>query len=198
MVGTKSCVHIGCREQERNQLEEHSWKRARPSGALYGAEMLPAQLHRLRARMVSRPFGVGAETGLCGSWTSCFTPQLFALVEGRAAGLKAGLAGRRIRLSFVQRLPWGRSHVTSSTCPCLPLAIEQLRPLCYPLVISSSHLVAKGILTARTSFAFHYVHTPVRYALGTRMHAYLAGSAGRPAAACPWCAGNCTSLRQWM
>ncbi len=98
-------------------------------------------------------------------------PDLFALVAGESCQLDPWLAGRRIHTSFVQRLPWGVSHV-QQYLPLLPLAIEQFDLTGYPLVLSSSHLVAKGVLTGPDQLHVSYVHTPVRYAWD-QMGAYL-------------------------
>ena len=57
----------------------------------------------------------------------------------------------------------------------LLLAIEQIDLSDAELVISSSHLVAKGVL-APDQLHLSYVHTPVRYAWD-QMHAYLQRSA---------------------
>jgi glycosyltransferase involved in cell wall biosynthesis len=60
--------------------------------------------------------------------------------------------------------------------PLLPMAIEQLDLAGYPLVLSSSHLVAKGVLIGPDQLHVSYVHTPVRYAWD-QMHPYLKHSA---------------------
>jgi len=54
----------------------------------------------------------------------------------------------------------------------MPLAIEQLNVTDYDLVISSSHAVAKGILTRPGQTHISYVHTPLRYAWDMQ-HMYL-------------------------
>ena len=102
-------------------------------------------------------------------------PHLFALVDGESRRRGSWLADRSITSSFVQRLPFGVSHV-QQYLPLLPMAIEQLDLTGYPLVISSSHLVAKGVLTGPDQCHLSYVHTPVRYAWD-QMHAYLRQSA---------------------
>ncbi|MFM7265425.1 MAG: glycosyltransferase family 4 protein, partial [Cyanobium sp.] len=101
-------------------------------------------------------------------------PHLHALVDGESRRAGSWLEGRRIRTSFLQGLPWGVSHV-QQYLPLLPMAIEQLDLAAYPLVLSSSHLVAKGILTGPDQLHVSYVHTPVRYAWD-QMHPYLASS----------------------
>ena len=61
----------------------------------------------------------------------------------------------------------------------MPLAIEQLNLAHYDLVLSSSHCVAKGVLTGPDQLHISYVHTPMRYAWDLQ-HEYLAGSRLRP------------------
>jgi glycosyltransferase involved in cell wall biosynthesis len=56
--------------------------------------------------------------------------------------------------------------------PLMPLAIEQLDLSGYDLVISSSHAVAKGILTGPNQLHISYVHSPIRYAWDLQ-HQYL-------------------------
>ena len=102
------------------------------------------------------------------------TPQLAALVDGESSRKDSWLQGRSICTSPIQNLPWGVSHV-QQYLPLL-LAIEQIDLSDAELVISSSHLVAKGVLTAPDQLHLSYVHTPVRYAWD-QMHAYLQRSA---------------------
>ncbi|MCX5949477.1 MAG: glycosyltransferase [Cyanobacteria bacterium] len=101
-------------------------------------------------------------------------PQLYALVDGESRRTGSWLEGRRVQTSFIQNLPWGVSHV-QQYLPLLPLAIEQLDLAAHPLVLSSNHLVAKGVLTGPDQLHVSYVHTPVRYAWD-QMHPYLASS----------------------
>ncbi|MCJ8346082.1 glycosyltransferase, partial [bacterium] len=48
--------------------------------------------------------------------------------------------------------------------PLFPLAIESFDFKDYDFVISTSHCVAKGIVTYPNTFHYSYVHTPIRYA----------------------------------
>ena len=89
-------------------------------------------------------------------------PQLFSLVSDENLLENNWLFNRKVKTSFIQKLPFGISHV-QQYLPLLPFAIEQLDLEGYPLVISSSHLVAKGILTSPDQLHISYVHTPVRY-----------------------------------
>jgi glycosyltransferase involved in cell wall biosynthesis len=122
-------------------------------------------------------------------------PDLHALVEGESRRPGSWLEGRRIRTTFLQRLPWGVSHV-QQYLPLLPLAIEQLDLADYPLVISSSHLVAKGVLTGPDQLHVSYVHTPVRYAWD-QMHPYLASSSLARGPLGPLVRLQLHQLRQW-
>ncbi len=130
----------------------HEWFTPRSQG---GSEQVARELDALLAGAGSRP-------------------DLFALVDGESRRPDSWLAGRRIHTSFIQHLPWGVSHV-QQYLPLLPLAIEQLDLSSYPLVLSSSHVVAKGVLTSPDQLHVSYVHTPVRYAWD-QMHPYLASS----------------------
>jgi glycosyltransferase involved in cell wall biosynthesis len=122
-------------------------------------------------------------------------PQLAALVDGESGRAASCWVGRSIQTSFVQRLPWGVSHV-QQYLPLLPLAIEQLDLSGFPLVLSSSHLVAKGVLTSPDQCHLSYVHTPVRYAWD-QMHAYLRQSALARRGLSPLIRWQLHRLRQW-
>lgn len=56
--------------------------------------------------------------------------------------------------------------------PLMPLAIEQLDLSSYDLVLSSSHAVAKGVITGPDQLHISYVHSPMRYAWDLQ-HQYL-------------------------
>lgn len=73
--------------------------------------------------------------------------------------------------SFIQRLPGARKHYRRYL-PLMPIAIEQLDLSGYDLVISSSHAVAKGVITGPNQLHVSYVHSPMRYAWDLQ-HQYL-------------------------
>jgi hypothetical protein len=64
-----------------------------------------------------------------------------------------------------------RKHYTSYL-PLLMLAVEQIDLSGYDLVISSSHAVAKGVITGPDQIHVSYVHSPMRYAWDLQ-HQYL-------------------------
>ncbi|MEB3262386.1 MAG: glycosyltransferase [Cyanobacteriota bacterium] len=151
----------------------HEWFTPRSSG---GSEQVVQQIDHLLER--------------CGR-----RPDLFALVDGESRRRGSWLEGRSIQTSFIQRLPWGVSHV-QQYLPLLPLAIEQLDLAGYPLVLSSNHLVAKGVLTGPDQLHVSYVHTPVRYAWD-QMHPYLKHSALAQSPLGPLIRWQLHQLRQW-
>ena len=121
--------------------------------------------------------------------------HLAALVDGESRRPGSWLFGRSIKTSFIQSLPFGVNHV-QNYLPLLPFAIEQLDLSDYPLVISSSHLVAKGVLTSPDQLHVSYVHTPVRYAWD-QMHVYLRSSANTKYCLGPLIRWQLHRLRQW-
>ncbi|MEA3110884.1 MAG: hypothetical protein QOG58_683 [Caballeronia sp.] len=84
---------------------------------------------------------------------------------------RACLRGRPVQTSFIQRLPFARKRYRGYL-PLMPLAIEQLDLSGYDLIISSSHAVAKGVLTGPDQMHVSYVHSPIRYAWDLQ-HQYL-------------------------
>src|SRR5438105_9512417 len=78
----------------------------------------------------------------------------------------------------------------------MPLAIERLDVSGYDIVISSSHAVAKGVVTGPRQLHVSYVHTPMRYAWDLRDE-YLR-AAGLDRGLLGWAARLALHrLRQW-
>lgn len=89
--------------------------------------------------------------------------DLFSLVDFLPPGERQWLLDKPVHTSFIQRLPFARKHFRSYL-PLMPLAIEQLDLSGYDLVISSSHAVAKGVLTGPDQLHLSYIYSPMRYA----------------------------------
>lgn len=81
------------------------------------------------------------------------------------------LKGRHAGTSFIQRLPMAKTK-HRLYLPLFPLAIEQIDLSDYDVVLSSSHAVAKGVLTKANQLHICYCHTPMRYAWDL-YHQYL-------------------------
>ncbi|MGD9723333.1 MAG: glycosyltransferase family 4 protein [Pirellulales bacterium] len=100
--------------------------------------------------------------------------DVFSLFEFLRPSDRRMLAGKQVTTSFLQKFPLARRRY-AAYLPLMPLAIEQLNLSSYDLVISSSHCVAKGVLTGPDQLHISYVHTPMRYAWDGQ-HEYLGGS----------------------
>ena len=95
---------------------------------------------------------------------ACF-PQadLFTLVDFLPPESRGFLQGRTVRTSFLQHMPLARRHFRLYL-PLMPLAVEQFDLSGYDLILSSSHAVAKGVITGPDQVHVSYVHSPMRYA----------------------------------
>jgi glycosyltransferase involved in cell wall biosynthesis len=103
---------------------------------------------------------------------ACY-PQadVFSLVDFLPEDQRSMLGGRRVHTSFIQRLPGARRHFRAYL-PLMPLAVEQFDLRGYDLVISSSHAVAKGVLTGPDQLHVCMCYSPMRYAWDMQ-HQYL-------------------------
>ena len=97
--------------------------------------------------------------------------DLFSIVDFLPDEDRTQLSGRRAITSFIQRLPKA-AKTYRNYLPLMPLAIEQFDLSSYDIVISSSHAVAKGVLTGPDQLHISYVHSPIRYAWDLQ-HQYL-------------------------
>ncbi len=121
--------------------------------------------------------------------------ELFVTVDFLPAHERGFLAGRKIHTSFIQRLPFARTRYRAYL-GLMPLAVEQHDLSGFDLVISSSHAVAKGVLTGPDTLHVSYVHSPIRYAWDLQ-HQYLrqAGlTRGLRSAYARW---QLSKMRQW-
>ena len=89
--------------------------------------------------------------------------DLYALIDFESTNPESYLFGRSIGTTFLQHFPLARKGV-QKYLPLLPLAIEQLDLRDYKIILSSSHAVAKGVLTNPQQLHICYCHTPMRYA----------------------------------
>jgi glycosyltransferase involved in cell wall biosynthesis len=126
----------------------------------------------------------------------CFpTADVFTLVDFLKPEDRRFLEGRVVKTSFIQRLP-GAKRIFRAYLGLMPLAIEQFDMSGYDLIISSSHAVAKGVVTGPDQVHISYVHSPMRY-IWDLQHQYLKQSGlnwGPKALYIRWLFGR---LRQW-
>ncbi len=89
--------------------------------------------------------------------------DIYALCDFLPESERHFLGGRKVTTTFIQRLPGARKRFRWYL-GLMPLAIEQLDLGGYDLVLSSSHAIAKGVLTGPAQLHVSYVHSPMRYA----------------------------------
>lgn len=103
---------------------------------------------------------------------NCFPDaDLFSLIDFLPENKRGFIKNKSVTTSFIQKLPLSKTK-HRHYLPLMPLAIEQLDVSSYDLVISSSHAVAKGILTGPNQLHICYCHSPIRYAWDMQ-HQYL-------------------------
>ncbi|HBE18927.1 MAG TPA: glycosyl transferase family 1 [Cyanobacteria bacterium UBA11149] len=89
--------------------------------------------------------------------------DIYALIDFESTNPHSYLFGRKIGTTFLQNMPLASNGV-QKYLPLLPLAIEQLDLRAYDVILSSSHAVAKGVLSSPQQLHICYCHTPMRYA----------------------------------
>ncbi len=89
--------------------------------------------------------------------------DVFSLLDFVPEEQRAFLGGRPVQTSLIQRLPFARTRYRSYL-PFAPLAIEGFDLSDYDVALSSSYVVAKGVLTTAEQLHVSYVHSPIRYA----------------------------------
>jgi glycosyltransferase involved in cell wall biosynthesis len=88
--------------------------------------------------------------------------EIFTLLH-KGGSVSAEIESKKVHTAFVQELPFSGSKY-QYYLPLFPTAIEQFDLSAFDLVISSSHCVAKGVLTRPETCHICYCHTPMRYA----------------------------------
>ena len=88
--------------------------------------------------------------------------DIYTLVAKKDVCDELGIPWEKVHTSFIQKMPLGtKKH--RAYLPLFPFAIEQFDLRGYDVVISSSHCVAKGILTKADQLHICYCHSPIRY-----------------------------------
>lgn len=97
--------------------------------------------------------------------------DLFSLFDFLPQDERGFIQNKLVHSTFIQKLPFARTR-HRSYLPLMPLAIEQLDVSEYDVVISSSYLAAKGVITRPDQLHICYCHSPVRFAWDLQ-HQYL-------------------------
>jgi len=103
---------------------------------------------------------------------TCFPDaDIFAVVDFLEPHDRHFLQNKTVHTTFIQQFPFAKKYYRAYL-NWMPLAIEQFDLSAYDLVISSSHAVAKGVITGPDQIHISYVHSPMRYAWDLQ-HQYL-------------------------
>lgn len=96
---------------------------------------------------------------------------IYSVVDFLSEDDKKKFKNKKINTTFIQKLPRAQRKY-QQYLPLMPLAIEQLDVSAHDIILSSSHAVAKGVLTGPDQLHISYVHSPIRYAWDLQ-HQYL-------------------------
>ena len=97
--------------------------------------------------------------------------DVYTLVAKKEICDELGLKWNKVHTSFIQKMPLGIKRYRFYL-PLFPFAVEQFDLRGYDLIISSSHAVAKGVLTKAGQLHICYCHSPIRY-VWDMYHEYL-------------------------
>lgn len=100
-----------------------------------------------------------------------FPYNIYTLVCDKNSLKGTNFESANINTSFLQKMPLINKHYRKYLA-LMPLAVEDLDLSEYDIILSSSHAVAKGVLTNSKQLHISYVHTPMRYAWDM-YHLYL-------------------------
>lgn len=103
---------------------------------------------------------------------NCFpSADIYSLIDFIPDAERGFLHNKPVTTSFLQKMPFIKTK-HRHYLPLMPLAIEQFDLSGYDVIISSSHAVAKGVLTGPDQLHICYCHSPIRYAWDMQ-HQYL-------------------------
>lgn len=97
--------------------------------------------------------------------------DLFSVVDFLPMEERGFILGKKAKTSFIQKMPLARKKYRDYLS-LMPLAIEQFDLSAYDLILSSSHAVAKGVITGPDQLHICMCYSPIRYAWDLQ-HQYL-------------------------
>jgi glycosyltransferase involved in cell wall biosynthesis len=90
--------------------------------------------------------------------------DIFSLIDFLDEEQRFFIKGKKAKTSFIQKLPFAKK-MYRIYLPLMPLAIESFNLQNYDLVISSSHAVARGVITYHNQLHITYLQSPgLKYA----------------------------------
>jgi len=105
----------------------------------------------------------GAENCLKEIFSIYSSSDVYTLVFKKESINKLNIPIDHITSSFIQKLPMAQTKYRNYL-PLFPFAIEEFDLSDYDIIISSSHAIAKGVLTNSNQLHICYCYTPIRYA----------------------------------
>lgn len=92
-----------------------------------------------------------------------FPSPIYTLLQNKEALKNTYFEDKKLFSSFIEKLPFSKK-LYQKYLMFFPFAIEQFDLSEYDVILSSSHCVAKGVLTRFDQLHICYCHTPMRYA----------------------------------
>ncbi|GGH18274.1 glycosyltransferase [Mucilaginibacter phyllosphaerae] len=102
----------------------------------------------------------GADNTLQSIYTVYPSP-VYTLVAHKNAVKKSFFKHAEIITSFIQKMPWGVKKYRAYL-PLYPIAIEQFDLRAFDVILSSSFIVAKGLISNTEQLHICYMHNPIR------------------------------------
>jgi glycosyltransferase involved in cell wall biosynthesis len=115
--------------------------------------------------------GWGGAESCVQSISKLWPMDAYVLVHDPAFSSKSEFQFSNLKSSFIQRLPFAKKKYRSYF-PLFPIAVEQHDLSSYELILSSSHISAKGGLISPHQLHICYCYSPARYAWDLQ-HEYL-------------------------
>ena len=136
--------------------------------------------------------GIGGGEKVLQSMAELYPAPIYTLVKNAEKLKQTFFNDQEIHTSFLQKIP-GSSKLYRNFLPLFPFAIEQFDLRDYDLILSTSHAVAKGVITHPHQLHICYCFTPMRYAWDL-YHEYLSGLGGLRKLASKW---TLHGIRKW-
>lgn len=141
-------------------------------------KLLPAHLKYALVHEWLTPLATGGSELVVQEILKHIDADLYALIDFESTNSQSYLYQRQIGTTFLQHFPFARQGV-QKFLPFLPLAIEQLDLRGYDIILSSSHAVAKGVISGPQQLHICYCHAPMRYAWDLTFDYLHSSSMGR-------------------
>jgi len=104
---------------------------------------------------------VGGADSTLESIYAIYPSPIYTLVSNTEAVKQSFFKDATIITSFIQRMPWSIKKYRSYL-PLYPIAIEQFDLNDFKVILSSSFIVAKGLLSHTNQLHICYLHNPIR------------------------------------